>query len=185
VLQTAFAQGGKVVIYLEDDLIVSPDLCELAEWYQQTVAELTLHDVQIFFLNLFTTSTTAERAEDVVISKLFSPWGMVINRHQWQQCIAPAWWNDDHSYPYRQDWTLSLAEELNRDRRLVVLTPRLSRTANIGREGGVHSIPERHDLLVQDLTMHHGRHKLRYRIDRTGNLRWRTLDYATMTVSDN
>jgi hypothetical protein len=184
VLQTAFAQGSTLNIYLEDDLIVSPDLCELALWYQQQVPELTLHDVRIFFMNLFTTSTTDDRADEVVISKFFSPWGMIINRQQWLQYMAPCWWNDDHRYPHRQDWTLSLAEALNRDRRLVVLTPRLSRTANTGREGGVHSRPERHDLLVRGLVMNRRPHAIPYRINRDGNLHWRKLDYDTMTVSD-
>jgi hypothetical protein len=184
VLDTAFGQGSELVVYLEDDLIVSPDLCELAGWYRRHVPELTLYDVRIFFMNLFTTSTSGERADEIVISKFFSPWGMIINRHQWRQCMAPCWWNDDHRYPGRQDWTLSLAEELNRHRRLVVLTPRLSRTANIGREGGVHSIPERHDLLVQGLVMNRDKKPIDYWINRDGNLRWRKLDYVDMSVSD-
>jgi hypothetical protein len=73
-----------------------------------------------------------------------------------------------------------LAEQLNHP--LMVLAPRLSRTTNIGREGGVHSSPDRHDLLMGGLVMSHHPDPIDYRINPKASVRWRKLDYRTMTV---
>src|SRR5215203_2670680 len=42
VLRHAFEQGSELNIHLEDDIIVSPDVCELAQWYHKLVPEEAL-----------------------------------------------------------------------------------------------------------------------------------------------
>lgn len=185
VLQHAFAQGSELNIHLEDDLEVSPDLCRLALWYHQLVPRDELYDVRIFFLNLFVTSTGIEADDELTVSDFFSPWGMVMNRYQWTNLIAPYWWDDDHRYPHEKDWTLSLAEQMNRDNRLVVLAPLLSRSTNIGREAGVHSYPERHDLLMKGLAMNLEDKVFEYKINAAAKIPWRKLDYEKMTAIDD
>ncbi len=185
VLQYAFDQGSTLNIHLEDDLLVSPDICRLALWYQQLVPESQLYEVEVFFLNLFVTSLGHEAVDELTVSDFFSPWGMVMNRHQWQNMIAPYWWDDDHSYPQQFDWTLSLSERMNRNKQLVVLAPLLSRTTHIGREDGVHSYPERHDLMMNGLAMHLEDRKLDYCLNPDAHIPWRRLDYDKMIVKDD
>jgi len=180
VLKHAFGQGSRLNLHLEDDVLVSPDVAELALWYEELVSDDALHEIRIMFLSLFVTSTGGEPAEEVLASQFFSPWGLVINQFQWAHHIEPFWWNDKHRFPHMQDWTLSLAEHLNYP--MMVLAPRLSRTSNIGRDAGVHSIPERHDLLVGDLQMNHERGPFEYRINPNAQVKWRKLDYGSMTV---
>jgi hypothetical protein len=180
VLDYAFKQGSLLNIYLEDDLLVSPDVADLALWYGRLISEDVLHDIKVMFMSLFVTSTGGEPIDEIVASQFFSPWGLVINRFQWLNHIKPFWWNDEHSFPHMKDWTLSLAEHLKYP--LMLLAPRLSRTANIGREGGVHSIPERHDLLVQGLAMNRSAGPFAYRINPTAQPHWRKLNYQTMTI---
>jgi hypothetical protein len=98
--------------------------------------------------------------------------------------ISPAWWDDEHSYPAESDWTLSLAERMNRDPQLVVLSPLLSRSTNIGREQGVHSHPERHDLLMKGLVMNLERGPFDYKINPKAIIPRRNIDYDTMTTTD-
>jgi hypothetical protein len=184
VLQHAFAAGSEINIHLEDDLLVSPDICELALWYYELVPETQLHDIRIFFLNLFVCSTGREAKDALTVSSFFSPWGMMMNRYQWTQLMAPQWWNDEHNYPQQYDWTLSLSHLMNQHRDLLVLAPLLSRTTNIGRDGGVHSFPERHDMLLDGLVMHTGQESVAYRLDPRAAVPWRKPNYKSMTVQD-
>ena len=182
VLRQSFAEGSRLTIHLEDDLVVSPDIADLALWYAQLVPDDVLHDIRVMCMSLFVTSTGGEPADEVVASQFYSPWGLVMNRFQWQNHIEPYWWNDDHHFPGRKDWTLSLADRLGVHLRVVA--PRLSRTTNIGREGGVHSIPDRHDLMMGGLVSNRLPGPLAYRLNPSARVRWRRLDYRTMTVDD-
>lgn len=183
-MQYAFDLGSQVNIYLEDDIVLSPDVAELALWYQQTIETDQLFDVRIMLLNLFVTSIRTEPVADLGISQFFSPWGMVINAFQWKNFIEPAWWNDEHRYPHQYDWTLSLSEVMNLQDKLFVLAPLVSRSTNIGREGGLHSHPERFDLLMNGLQHHKGEQKIDYKINNKAQIHWRRLDYAQMTAYD-
>jgi hypothetical protein len=185
VLKHAFARGSEVNIYLEDDIVVSPDVCRLALWYRQLVPEDRLEDVRVMFLNLFVTSLGNEAADELTVDDILSPWGMIINRYQWEHIIEPAWWNDEHSFPTEQDWTMSLAEYLSRESRMFVLSPLLSRSTNIGREGGVHSSPERHDLLMKGLAMNQSNRYFNYKINLDAYAPRRRIQYDTMTVIDD
>lgn len=184
VLQHAFAQGSELNIYLEDDLIVSPDICSLALWYKKLIPEDKLFDVRIFFLSLFVTSLGGEAADEFTASEIFSPWGLIMNRYQWENLIGPNWWDDNHRYPCERDWTISLAHQMNTDTSLTVLAPLLSRSLNIGREDGVHSHPERHDLLMKGLAMSHDAGPFSYKINPAAKIPWRHMDYQTMTAAD-
>ncbi|WP_458504629.1 hypothetical protein [Methylomagnum sp.] len=185
VMRHAFGQGSRLNIHLEDDVLLSPDVAELALWYDRAVEGDVLIDVRIMLLNLFVTSTHDSHRGDLNISQFFSPWGMVMNAWQWRHWIEPAWWNDDHRYPGMRDWTLSLSEQLHRNKGLFVLAPLLSRSTNIGREGGVHSHPERHDLFLGGLRWNNSPNPIEYHINPARKINWRQLDYKNMRVMDN
>src|SRR2546423_5190455 len=179
VLGYVFERGSRLNVYLEDDLIVSPDIAELALWYEKLVPLDTLDDFKIVFLSLFVTSIGVEPEDEIVADLYFSPWGLILNRSQWFEQVAPHWWNDEHPFGAK-DWTWSLTARLGAE--VAVLAPRLSRTANIGREAGVHADPERHDLLVHGLAMHRSAKPVSYRLNRLEGVRWRKLNYETMTI---
>lgn len=183
VLRHAFDAGSELNIHLEDDIVVSPDVCELAKWYHNLVPKDELFDVQVFFLNLFVTSTGGA-VNELTASDYFSPWGMVFNRYQWENLIEPYWWDDEHRFKHEADWTLSLAERMNNNSKLVVLAPLLSRTTNIGRENGVHSNPARWDLLMNGLKMNKDCGPFEYRINARARIPWRRVNYEAMSVED-
>jgi hypothetical protein len=185
ILKYAFDQGSHVNIHIEDDIILSPDLADLAIWYKQTIEKDKLFDVRVFFMGLFVTSILPEPPDLLTVCDFFSPWGLVINRYQWEHHIEPYWWNDVHSYLGRKDWTLSLSERLNLEKGLVILSPLLSRSANIGREQGVHSYPERFDLMTKGLVMNHKTGPFKYQITNQAKVPFRKLDYTSMTVNDS
>jgi hypothetical protein len=184
VLKFAFNEGSQVNIHLEDDIVLSPDVADLATWYKQTIEQDKLFDVRVFFMSLFVTSVRQEPENLLTVCDFFSPWGLIINRYQWENHINPYWWNDDHSYIGKKDWTLSLSERLNLEKDLVILSPLLSRSANIGREDGVHSYPARFDLMTNGLVMNHKKGPFKYQVTNKANVPFRKLDYATMTVND-
>jgi len=184
VLQYTFNQGSEINIYLEDDIIVSPDICDLALWYKQLVREDKLFDVRIFFMSLFVTGKGTEAVNEFTASELFSPWGLIINRYQWVNLVEPCWWDDNHNYPCEQDWTLSLSHQMDIDSNLTVLAPLVSRSLNIGREDGEHSHPERHDLLMKGLVMNLEPGPFDYKINPKAKIPWRCMNYDSMTAED-
>ena len=173
VLSHAFDHGSRLNIHLEDDTVVSPDVAALADWYAAAVPGDRLGELRIIFLNLFFTSAGGEPAEQIVLSRDYSPWGLVMNDVQWRTHVEPQWWNDDHDYRPNDDWTISLMAYIDRSADIGLLVPRLSRVRNIGREGGVHSWPERFDEYVDGLIMSEDEGPFDYHIDVDGRAEWR------------
>lgn len=177
VLAHAFDGGSRLNIYLEDDTVVSPDVTALADWYAAAVPDDRVGDLRVVVLGLFFTSVGGEPADRLHLSPEFSPWGLVMTERQWRSHVEPQWWNDDHDYRPHADWTISLAHYLDRSPDLAALVPSLSRVCNIGREGGVHSCPERHDTYGRGLVASEGAGPFAYRIDPEARPPWRTPEW--------
>ncbi len=78
-----FNAGSRINIYLEEDLIISPDITKLADWYS-----VQSHD-QIMCLNLLygacggINHVSKNIPEAIVKTKQFNGCGVVLTREQW------------------------------------------------------------------------------------------------------
>lgn len=175
-LSYVFDAGSAINIYLEDDTVVSPDITDLALWYENALDDDHIGEYRSAFLGLFTTSFSTEGADELLLTRTFLPWGLVFNAYQWRNHIQPFWWHDADRFGHRKDWTLGLADHLMDDPELTLLAPRVSRVRNIGRDGGVHPNPAGHDLYCQGLVKNEQPYKFNYWINSTRPVYWRSVN---------
>jgi hypothetical protein len=133
-IKRAFDWGADVVWQLEDDVVVSPDATKLIDSY------LSLEDKNKYLcLNLYNPDSTGE--DGVVISKMgFNALSFVATKSQWDNYFAPNYHVDKRGW----DWSMTAFQTAQN---LPNLTPTLSRSYHIGREGGTHYRPAMHDSM--------------------------------------
>jgi hypothetical protein len=132
-LKRTFDTGVDGVLYLEDDVILSPDAVRLASWYFQ---QPTTNNY--ICLNLYNHDSVAGADPKAVFGgEKFSALGIGITRHQWKTHFEPNWEND------KRGWDFSITALLASG--MKVLQPRYSRSHHIGRERGVHYRAAMHD----------------------------------------
>lgn len=175
-LSHVFEAGSTLNIYLEDDTVVSPDITELAVWYEGALDGDCLGEYRCAFLGLFTTNLSMEGADELLLTRTFLPWGLVFNSYQWRTHVQPFWWRDKHRFGPRRDWTLGLSDHLMDDPKLTLLVPRVSRVRNIGRDGGVHPNPAGHDLYCRVLVMNESPGPFNYWVNPNRQVYWRTVN---------
>ena len=142
-LQAAFAAGSDFNLHVEDDTVLSPDALDLCDWFYEhperdNYAMLVLHWM----------SRSVEKPLDVLEDARFCPWGWAITRGMWERYFLPEWGGKHRVDPKGWDWSMSLTLQRHG---LKVLRPSLSRTRNIGREGGTYETPEHWDSWATDL----------------------------------
>lgn len=133
-MKRAFDAGFDLVWQLEDDVVLSPDAAELIEAYSKYE-----HKNNYLCLNLYNPSSWDE-PETVYASKGFNALSMAITKEQWNTHFAPNFYSD------QRGWDWSIIGLLQRTH-LTNLTPALSRSHHIGRDGGTHYRPAQHDEL--------------------------------------
>lgn len=140
-LTRAFNAGSDFNVYLESDVVVSPDMTKLTDWY------LKQDHTDIMSLNLwysnneqFFKESQFEGESDIVKSKNFNALGLAITKTQWEQYLKNTW------MLHKSGWDHSFIEKLKNEK-LYTLTPKLSRSHHIGRDGGVHYRAQLHDHL--------------------------------------
>jgi len=133
ILDYAFSRDAEYVIRLEDDLCVSPDVTELAEWY---VSQPLLED-QVCMI-LWSGSTTEENPTKIIMHDYFCPWGNVITKPQWENHWKNQMQNKDNcsvfdcEHNFGWDWILNGYFIKYKKHSMV---PALSRIKNVGVDG--------------------------------------------------
>ena len=135
-LKRTFGMGYDGVLYLEDDVVLSPDAVELVLHYAHDAAA-----AQNRCLCLFNTDSHAENNPAVIetgrpVAK-FAALGFYAPATQWTAFFEPTW----HASNKGWDWSIAGAAEASH----TVARPAISRSHHIGRFGGVHYVAEHHD----------------------------------------
>lgn len=139
-----FDIGSEFNIYLEDDVVLSPDAIELCEWYRQRP---DLHTGMC--LNLYNPDESdASRPVEVVKGKRFSSLNYATTRDQWRKHFEPNW------YKNRLGWDYSIVDTLNQPGMFNTM-PALSRSHHIGLEG-IHYRKAQHDSQYLHNPWHQG-----------------------------
>jgi hypothetical protein len=155
-------------VMLEDDTVPSADTLELANWFYengQYEAGLTADFMRehgrfppetesgrYAYLSLHNGSTKQEDPSALEENMRFCPWGWACTREMWQKWFAPNW-NCKVNEPRGWDWSMGVIIQRNG---LKCLNPRMSRTLNIGREGGVYETPDHFDSFHGPTVAHDG-----------------------------
>jgi len=141
----AFESGSEFNVALEDDLLLSPDALDLANWFLELP-----QNPDYFCLNLFHYGSNPELPSEIVESNHFAPLGWAATAKMWRDFIQPSWLSD------RRGWDFSVNQVLLKEQKLKLLRPNLARANHLGREGGVHCSPEFHDQVFSKLVISDG-----------------------------
>lgn len=132
-LKRAFTSGYTQVVYLEDDLLISPDAIEMCNWYFKR-PEKNKH----LCFNLYNHDSDENNVNEIHTSGKFSALGFAITQYQWKKFFDPSW------FMHKSGWDFSFTGIIESGRATNML-PALSRTHHIGRFGGVHYRANMHD----------------------------------------
>ena len=163
-LTKVFKEGSELNIYLEEDVVVSPDVTKLADWFLEAQREESW-----LSLNLLNYKSTNTDPIGLLPSKHFNSLGLCIKPHAWKTWFEPNWLSDTAAQKVYQgrsvgwDWSMTAVLALEKD--LQTLTPVLSRSNHIGREGGVHASPDFHDRTFPHLPINQDPSPGAYRIN--------------------
>lgn len=175
VLDYVFTQlKSEINIYLEDDIVISPDVTKLAEWFY-TYQE----DKEVLSVKLVNESCKELTDDETLLlcNNEYSALGMIIKKNSWFKHYAPNWfkdvgmWQGQHRVGW--DWMIHRGVlEPNPD--LYTLMPVNSRSNHTGREGGTHCSPQGHDEVFGDV-------KVNDSIPRTYKVVEQSIDQTTPT----
>jgi hypothetical protein len=133
-LRTAFAVGAGFVVLAEEDIVVADDVCELFAAQPD--------DPEVLAVCAFS-RLPAPQPEDVVAAGPFSPWVWGTWADRWHDLLGPRWFaaarapHDGAGSGF--DFGI---ERIAAATGMRFVAPLASRSDNIGREGGVHALPE-------------------------------------------
>jgi len=113
-------------IYLEDDIRISEDVCDLAEWYQESCEQ---HEC--LCLCNHNSFGSMDGKEEVIIETSgshFSALGIIMNRKNWDETFKPGWFLDGRGW----DWSIKGSLGETKKSILLPLISRSTHTAPIG-----------------------------------------------------
>lgn len=169
-LQRLFFSGAELNIYLEEDLVVAPDICRLAQWYVEN------HQPHWLCLSLLSGMcgsagplSDTSHPEILFESRGFNSLGFVMRRQEWEAHMRHVWieksaylCNLSGTPTYGWDWSMFRA--LAESGTMRAVHPLTARASHTGREGGVHCAPEFHDRAFGKLRVYDGRDIPVYRL---------------------
>lgn len=168
-LQTAFNAKSKLNIYLEDDIVVAPDVTRLADWY------FNQNGRGIMCLNLLhgacggINHLSKDFPEYIIKTKHFNSCGFVLTDKQWLSYFEPYWFDYSHGFTDKNgdpmlgwDWAV-FKHNLKEDRDLFVLQPMLARSNHIGRIG-TFCTPKFYDNTFSNIRISNYSNEINYRI---------------------
>jgi len=147
-LENIFISGSLCCIYLEEDLVVSPDITKLANWY------LHQDHSNIIALNLLLGGCVSagfisnpSEPSTLVKTKLINSLGLIFTNEQWIKHIKPNWLENseyaiDACGAKFNGWDLALYNHILSDPNLQVLQPICSRVTHIGELDSTHVTAE-------------------------------------------
>ena len=110
-------------LYLEDDIVLSPDALNLFDWYTKQ----SLDNIATLFLcNLW---SKGRSLSGIHKTRSMCAWGFVVSKYQFEKYIEPAW------FPKVGCWDNSVARYIRTFEGVYNLYPEISRSTNIGRSG--------------------------------------------------
>jgi len=147
-LDKVFISGALCCIYLEEDLIISPDVTRIANWY------LRQDHKDVIALNLISggcnsagfISNPAEMNTFIKTNRINSL-GLIFTDHQWEQHLKSNWHKKvEHTTSHNgilfEGWDLSLYDYLLSHSDLHALQPVFSRVIHISEENTTHTTRE-------------------------------------------
>lgn len=149
-------------VYLEDDLLLSPDAFNLVEWYIAHADEVGRDAGDVGAYCLCRLRGGGDPAE-VYLSRALVGWGFLMSRHQWRRFGEPAWCNAEKLWGRPMMWDSSLANYIRTCGDDVYnASPALSRVTNTGRTGE-HFTPDTYDELMEGHRWQQERRTFKYR----------------------
>jgi hypothetical protein len=161
-------------VMLEDDVVPALDALELADWFYengQFQAGLSADFVRDRkeipeyesgrYAALLLHSGSTDQSNPLALNELsrFCPWGWATTREMWDRWWAPNWNCKQNEPCHGRDFSMGVVIQRNV---LKCLKPALSRSLNIGREGGVYETPGHHDEWTKGLVSSDGTHGKEY-----------------------
>lgn len=139
ILKKVFNDGSDFNIYLEDDIVLSPDAIKAGEAYfdkqdKSKVFCFCLYHHESFKLNVKLPNN------EIWLHDHFAPLGWCCTKEQWTNYFEPFW----HTHANGWDWSIV---ENAKERNLKIYVCALSRSHHIGRFGGTHYSHKHHDHL--------------------------------------
>lgn len=152
-LEQVFATGSDLNLYLEEDLLVSPDATRLALWYEREHRDywlcLSLLAGPCGSAGLLSNASYPDMLFEARTSNSI---GFVLRRAEWLQYVRPVWLGRDGrpggihaNWRLNWGWDWSLYGLVASDPRLRSVQPVLARATHNGREGGTYASAEFHD----------------------------------------
>ena len=162
-LYYVFKCRSDINIYLEDDIIVSPDITRIADWYS------TIEKKDIICLNLLYGSCggqnhKSDTNENIFYkTKEFNSLGYILTSEQWETYFKDYWFDYSHGAVDKNgnliggwDWAILFHHIKNKG--LYTLQPDCARSNHIGRENGTFCSPAFHDRTFTNLKIRSDRH---------------------------
>lgn len=129
-----FNTGSTFNLHFDDDLFISPDALELANYYEKTFRNTPL---TFGSYGLFNYASDPSRPDKLVTrEKTFTGLGWCVFKDNWQQLFSPNWFNDNYSQRfghYGWDWNIAGLYTVNN---ISEIFPAFSRTNHAGRDQG-------------------------------------------------
>lgn len=157
-INTAYSFGSEFNLYLEEDLVISPDATELAMWFYRN------HSPDWLALNLLCGPcgtagylSSPWYPQTLLETKLFNSLGFAMKRDQWKEHLEKIWMGSESTPHIRPsqwsaawgwDWTVYAYVAKSSD--LKVVTPAFSRVNHLGSTGH-HVTPDRNEQVFGGL----------------------------------
>jgi hypothetical protein len=155
-LERVFDAGSELNIYLEEDLLISPDVTQLSEWFAANLRPEWLC-LSLLAGGCGSTGLVSDVAypDMLFTAKTFNSIGFVLTRKQWYARLRPAWMRDhficDLDGNETSGWDWSVFHMLIGTQGLYSLNPVAARSVHTGRLGGIHTKPDFHDRAFEGL----------------------------------
>ena len=161
-LNRAFAGGSALNLYLEEDLLISPDATALALWYAEH------HQPGWLCLNLLAVPCGSAAVlsdprfpNELFLARTFNSLGFAVRREEWYGLLEPVWfggkeplvaggWAANWGTRGVGGWDWSIYALLAYRKDLFSVQPALARASHMGKTG-THATPEFHDKAFRDI----------------------------------
>lgn len=150
-------QNSMVNIYLEEDVIVSPDIIYLSDFYYKKYKDYIL-------LNLFNKSSCATESAHKIFKVtngfvkneevIFSPFSWITTQKNWNNCLKNWWYENDCG------WDFSLSSKLSESKKEFLVVGK-TRSNHIG-EVGTHVQPDYNKQHFSDIVICSNKQKIFY-----------------------
>jgi hypothetical protein len=161
-IERAFSDGAESILYIEEDLLVSPDVTRLACWFEAN------HRPEWLCLGLLAGGCASagflsnpDYPDLLFAGHTFNSLGFAVGRAEWERYMRNAWMTEparvlqfDGALTGGWDW--SLFTMLMNNPQLRTLQPVLARATHNGRLEGEHCTPKFHDAAFARLPIFRG-----------------------------